>query len=103
MTDVNLIQLTEHGDPLGVANGVVEVTPSDTDYIDYPGTNPQFTGRKLVCRAFRVYDTAGDVTVLTAKGETVTYHAVAVGTVIEQKFVKVMATDTDAVGIEAIW
>lgn len=103
MTDIDLIQLTEHGDPLGVPNGVVEVTPSDTDYIDYPGTNPKFDGRKLICRAFRVYDTAGDVTVLTHKGETVTYHAVAVGTVIEQKFVKVMATDTDAVGIEAIW
>ena len=103
MTDVDLIQAAEHGSPFDAPSGVVTITPNDTEYIDYPGTNPQFAGRKLTLRAFRVYDTAGNVTVVTHKGETVTYHAVAVGAVIDQRFVKVLATGTTAVGIEGIW
>ena len=103
MTDTDFITPESFGGKLDVANGCVTVTPSDTNYITYPGSAARFNGRNVICRAFRVFTTAGNVTVETPDGATVTYNAVAVGTVIEQKFKRIMATGTTATGIEAIY
>lgn len=103
MTDTDFITPESFGGKLDVANGCVTVTPDDDAYITYPGAVPRFNGRNVICRAFRVFTTAGNVTVETPDGALVTYHAVTAGTVIEQKFKRIMATGTTAVGIEAIY
>lgn len=64
--------------------GAAAVTASDTVFVDFIGL---YVGG------------AGDVAVVTAKGDTVTLKAVPVGTTIWLHVVKVMATGTTATNI----
>jgi hypothetical protein len=68
-----------------ITNDCYDCTPSDTD------ANAGF--------GFRVYTTAGDVTIKTLAGRTRKVGSVQVGETINVAFSKIMDTGTDAVGI----
>lgn len=77
----------------GVAPGgaCLEVTPSDVaDLANAP------------CRALYVGG-GGDVTIQDVAGNTITFAGIPTGTVLPVKAMRVMATDTDATAIVAIW
>lgn len=77
----------------GVAPGgaCLEVTPADgADLANAP------------CRALYVGG-AGDVTIHDIDGNTITFAGVPAGTVLPVKAMRVMATDTDATDIVAIY
>lgn len=62
-------------------SGAEAITPSDTAYVNYVGF---YVG------------TTGNVTVETAKGDTVAFNSLPVGAIIQVHIVRVKATGTTA-------
>jgi len=76
--------------PISPARSATTVVPSDT------GTLPH------VSRALYVGQ-AGDVAVVMAGGETVTFEAVAAGSLLPIRVSRVNSTATSGAGIIALW
>jgi len=74
------------------------VTPNDTDNINYPGSPDGL----LV--SFVLYiGTSGNLRVLTASGNDVTFVGIIGGTFLPVQVIRVFATDTTAANIVALW
>lgn len=73
------------------------VTPSDTDNIPYVGY-PTETWPCVLYSGF-----GGDIRVLTAGGDDVTFFTVPPGTVLPIQVIRVFSSGTSANGIVALW
>ena len=82
----NLQGPLQNGDP---GNDAVALTKSDTTVFN-------------VCRGLYVGG-AGDVAVVTAKGNTVTFKGAVAGTVIPIRCTKLMSTNTSATDVLALY
>ena len=82
---------------------VTAVTPGTlTQRINYPGvTDPSSQGESNGCILY--IGTTGDVEVVTAAGDNVTFVGVAGGTFLPVQVLQVVATSTTATNILACW
>ena len=74
------------------------VVPNDTTNIDYPGSPDG------LLEAFVLYiGTGGNLRVLTASGDDVTFNNVLGGTFLPVQVIRVFSTGTTAGNIVALW
>lgn len=75
----------------GPAQGAAAVTPSDSTDLDVQGSRGLWVGG------------AGNVAVITAQGDTVTFNGVAAGYLLPVAVSRVLATGTTATNLVALY